>query len=62
MPGRFIDVEQSGLGRVFEPGADEAQATSSWSVFRVAALGRFLGRRPGRGSLTTFEAGRVGFR
>ena len=37
MPGRFIDVEQTGLDRVVEPGADEAQA---------ASLGRFSGRRP----------------
>ena len=37
MPGQFIDVEQTGLDCVVEPGADEAQATS---------LGRFPGRRP----------------
>ena len=35
--GNLYDAEQTGLDRVVEPGADEAQATS---------LGRFSGRRP----------------
>ena len=63
MPGRLIDVEQTGLDRVVEPGADEAQATS---------LGRFSGRRPwsvigsppGKGipalAMTSFVPGRGG--
>ena len=51
MPGQFLDVEQTGLDRVVEPWADEAQATSSWSVFGSPPLGRLSGHSPGRGSL-----------